>query len=152
VAVGGLSSVIDRFGGWEAIGEKITHPTPLVIVIMILVALAIYSLIGLVILPLRCWYQAYLLRYLISRTWFGRMQFVSGVTTGQMWGFIVLNWVILVFTLGIGWPWVLHRTARLIADQLWIYGEVDATAVAQALGQGPAIGEGLLDLFDTGIV
>ncbi|HEX2843370.1 YjgN family protein [Hyphomicrobium sp.] len=150
--IGGLSAVIDRFGGWEAIGDKIAHPTPLVIVIMILVALAVYSLIGLVILPLRCWYQAYLLRYLISRTWFGRMQFVSGVTTGQMWGFIVLNWIILVFTFGIGWPWVLHRTARLIADQLWIYGEVDALAVAQALGQGPAIGEGLLDLFDTGIV
>lgn len=152
VAVGGLSGVIDRLGGWETLSEKITHPTPLVIVIMFLVILVIYSLIGVVILPLRCWYQAYLLRYLISRTWFGRMQFVSGVTTGQMWGFIVLNWIILVFTLGVGWPWVLHRTARLIADQLWIYGEIDAPAVAQALGQGPAIGEGLLDLFDTGIV
>ncbi len=150
--VGGLSGVIDRLGGWETLMDKITHPTPLVILIMVLVALAFYSLIGLVILPLRCWYQAYLLRYLVSRTWFGRMQFVSGVTTGQMWGFLVLNWIILVFTLGFGWPWVLHRTARLIADQLWIYGEIDAAAVAQALGQGPAVGEGLLDLFDTGIV
>jgi uncharacterized membrane protein YjgN (DUF898 family) len=150
--IGGLSSVIDRFGGWEAIGDKIAHPTPLVILVMVLVALAIYTLIGVVILPLRCWYQAFLLRYVISRTWFGPVQFVSGVTTRQMWGFIVLNWLILLFTLGIGWPWVLHRTARLISDQLWIYGEVDAAAVAQAIGQGPALGEGLLDLFDAGIV
>ena len=152
--VGGLagSGLIDRLGGWEAIGEQITHPTPLVLLIMFVALLAIYSLIGIVILPLRCWYQAYLLRYLVSRTWFGRMQFVTGVTTGQMWGFLVLNWIILLFTLGFGWPWVLHRTARLVADQLWIYGEIDAAAVAQALGHGPAVGEGLLDLFDTGIL
>ncbi len=152
VAIGGMSSVVDRLGGWEVLLEKITHPTPLVILIMFLVALAIYTLIGLLILPLRCWYQAYLLRYLVSRTWFGRMQFVTGVTTGQMWGFIVVNWIILMFSLGFGWPWVLHRTARLITSQLWIYGEVDAAAVAQALEHGPTVGEGLLDIFDTGIV
>ncbi|HJQ55632.1 MAG TPA: DUF898 family protein [Vineibacter sp.] len=151
-AIGGFAGTIERFGGWEAIGDRLANPTPLVILILFLVALAIYSLIGLLILPLRCWYQAYLLRYLASRTWFGRMQFVTGVTTGQMWGFIVVNWIILLFTLGFGWPWVLHRTAHLVAEQLWIYGEVDAAAVAQALGAQPAIGEGLLDIFDTGIV
>jgi uncharacterized membrane protein YjgN (DUF898 family) len=152
LVIGGFAGTIDRFGGWEAISDHLAHPTPLVIVILFLVALAIYTLIGLLILPLRCWYQAYLLRYLASRTWFGHMQFVTGVTTAQMWGFIVVNWIILLFTLGFGWPWVLHRTARLVTEQLWIYGEVDAAAVAQALGAQPAIGEGLLDLFDTGIV
>jgi uncharacterized membrane protein YjgN (DUF898 family) len=152
--IGGLSGsgLVEQLGGWDRIRDRVTHPTPVVILILLLVALAIYSLIGLLILPLRCWYQAYLLRYLVSRTWFGRMQFVTGVTTGQMWGFLVVNWIIMVFTLGFGLPWVLHRTARLICDQLWIYGEVDAQLVAQALGQGPAVGEGLLDIFDTGIV
>jgi len=152
--IGGLagSGLVEQLGGWEAIRDHITHPTPLVLLIMFVALLAIYSLIGIVILPLRCWYQAYLLRYLVSRTWFGPMQFVTGVTTGQMWGFLVLNWIILLFTLGFGWPWVLHRTATLVADQLWIYGEIDAAAVAQALGHGPAVGEGLLDLFDTGIL
>ena len=44
----------------------------------------------------------------------------------------------------------MHRTAKLIADQVWIYGEVDALAVAQALGGDPSVGEGLLDMFDAG--
>ena len=67
------------------------------------------------ILPLRCWWQAYLLRYLVSRTRAGKVLFASAISTRQMWGFMVLNYLIVVLTLGLGWPWVMHRTLRLIA-------------------------------------
>ncbi len=139
-----------QFGPASDILEKLAHPTPLVVLILFGAVFALYTLIGIVILPVRCWWQAYSLRYMVSRAWFGPVQFATGVTTRQMWGFIALNWIILIFTLGIGGPWVMHRTAKLIASQVWIYGEIDALAVAQALGGGPSVGEGLLDMFDAG--
>ena len=46
----------------------------------------------------------------------------------------------------------LHRTLRLIADQLWLYGAPDGAAIGQPPARGPHFGEGLLDMFDvTGI-
>jgi len=107
-----------------------------------------YVLFGLIILPLRCWWQAYLLRYLVARTRAGRVLFASSLTTRQMWGFLVLNYLIVVLTLGLGWPWVMHRTLRLIAKELWIYGAPDGNAIAQPPDTGPRFGEGLLDMFD----
>ncbi|QQS13622.1 MAG: DUF898 family protein [Rhodospirillales bacterium] len=150
--IGGFADLIERLGGWEAIQERLAHPTPMTLIVIFLVAIALYAMIGVLILPLRCWYQAYSMRYVVSRAWHDRVYFGTGVTTWQMWGFIVFNWVILLFTLGFGWPWVLHRSAKLVASQFWIYGRIDTGAVAQAMAQGPAMGEGLLDLFDTGIV
>jgi hypothetical protein len=56
--------------------------------------------LGLLILPLRCWWQAYLLRYLVSRTRAGNVLFATAISTRQMWGFMVLNYLILLLTLG----------------------------------------------------
>ena len=100
------------------------------------------------ILPLRCWWQAYLLRYLVARTRAGNVLFASAISTRQMWGFMVLNYLIVVLTLGLGWPWVMHRTLRLIARELWIYGAPQGATIGQPLQRGPRFGEGLLDMFD----
>jgi len=103
---------------------------------------------SLLILPLRCWWQAYLFRYLVSHTRADNVLFATAITTWQMWGFLVLNYLIVVFTLGLGWPWVMHRTLRLISGQLWIYGAPDGGTIAQPPDRGPGFGEGLLDMFD----
>ena len=42
----------------------------------------------------------------------------------------------------------MHRTLRLIARELWIYGAPDGAAIAQPLQRAPRFGEGLLDMFD----
>ena len=118
-------------------------------VLLIVVAFfVIYTLFGLMILPLRCWWQAYLFRYLVARTRAGGVLFASAISTRQMWGFLVLNYLIVVATLGLGWPWVMHRTLRLIARVLWIYGAPDGTAIGQPPFRAPRFGEGLLDMFD----
>jgi uncharacterized membrane protein YjgN (DUF898 family) len=100
------------------------------------------------ILPLRCWWQAYLYRYLVSRTRAGQLLFASALSTRQMWGFLVLNYLIVMLTLGLGWPWVAHRSARLIAGQLWLYGTPDGATIRQPAERAPRFGEGLLDMFD----
>ncbi|HSI01586.1 MAG TPA: DUF898 family protein [Reyranella sp.] len=118
-------------------------------VLLIVAALFVgYLVFGLMILPLRCWWQAYLLRYLVARSRAGKVLFASAISTRQMWGFMVLNYLIVVLTLGLGWPWVMHRTLRLICRELWIYGAPDGAAIGQPPDRGPRFGEGLLDMFD----
>lgn len=118
-------------------------------VLLIVIALvAFYTLFGLLILPLRCWWLAYLIRYLVARTRAGKVLFATALTTGHMWGFLVLNYLIVLLTLGLGWPWVIHRTLRLIANELWLYGAPDGAAIGQPADRGPNFGEGLLDMFD----
>lgn len=151
LVIGGVSSSVGSLS-FQQMMERLAHPTPMVLLIFFLVLFGFYTLVGVMILPVRCWWMAYSIRYMVSRAWFDRLQFVSGVTTWQIWGFLVLNYAILLFTLGLGGPWVMHRTARLISQELWIYGEIDPAAVAQALGGDTGVGEGLLDVFDVGSV
>jgi uncharacterized membrane protein YjgN (DUF898 family) len=112
------------------------------------IAVGAYVVFGLLILPLRCWWQAYLFRYLVSHSRAGNVLFATAISTRQMWGFLVLNYLIVVLTLGLGWPWVMHRTLRLIAAELWLYGAPDGASVRQPAGGVPGYGEGLLDMFD----
>jgi uncharacterized membrane protein YjgN (DUF898 family) len=111
-------------------------------------AIGAYLLLGIMILPLRCWWRAYLYRYLVSHSRAGKVLFATGLTTRQMWGFLVLNYLIVVLTLGLGWPWVMHRTLRLISSELWLYGAPDGAAIGQPPDRGPRFREGLLDMFD----
>ena len=124
------------------------HPSLHTVVVVLLVAFAAYLLFGLLILPLRCWWQAYLLRYLVTHSRAGNVLFATAISTWQMWGFLVLNYLIVLLTLGIGWPWVMHRTMKLIAGQLWIYGAPQGSEIRQPADRGPGYGEGLLDMFD----
>lgn len=146
--VGGLGSELGV--SLDNIPELFTKPGPRTVLMAALFAIGAYVVFGLLILPLRCWWQAHLFRYLVSRTRAGQVLFASAITTRQMWGFMVLNYLIVVLTLGLGWPWVVHRTLRLIASELWIYGAPDGATIAQPLDRGPGFGEGLLDMFDVG--
>lgn len=124
------------------------HPSLHTVVVLLLVAFGAYLLFGLLILPLRCWWQAYLMRYLVTHSRAGNVLFATAISTWQMWGFLVLNYLIVLLTLGIGWPWVMHRTMKLIAGQLWIYGAPQGSEIRQPADHGPGYGEGLLDMFD----
>jgi uncharacterized membrane protein YjgN (DUF898 family) len=128
--------------------ELFTNFSLRTVLLLVVGFFVVYTLFGLMILPLRCWWQAYLLRYLVARTRAGSVLFASAISTRQMWGFMVLNYLIVVVTLGLGWPWVMHRTLRLICTQLWIYGAPDGASIAQPPDRGPRFGEGLLDMFD----
>jgi uncharacterized membrane protein YjgN (DUF898 family) len=145
-AIGGLTT------GYGVSGKDVANlfaKPSLETVLVILVALVVaYTLFGLLILPLRCWWLAYLFRYLVARTRAGKVLFATALTTGHMWGFLVLNYLIVMLTLGLGWPWVMHRTLRLIANELWLYGAPDGASIQQPASRGPRFGEGLLDMFD----
>jgi uncharacterized membrane protein YjgN (DUF898 family) len=150
----GIAAAVVFLGGMQLgiTGEEIEKlaaaPGLRAVLLLVAAAFVLYIVFGLMILPLRCWWQAYLLRYLVTRTRAGNVLFASAISTRQMWGFMVLNYLIVVLTLGLGWPWVMHRTLRLITRELWIYGAPDGAAIGQPLQHGPRFGEGLLDMFD----
>lgn len=149
-AIGGTVSELGI--STDDIGDLLAHPDARTILIIVAIALGAYILFGLLILPLRCWWQAYLFRYLVTHTRAGNVLFATAISTRQMWGFLVLNYLIVLLTLGLGWPWVMHRTLRLIARELWIYGAPDGAMIGQPTDRGPGFGEGLLDMFDvTGV-
>lgn len=125
-----------------------TKPSLRTVALILALAFGAYILFGLLILPLRCWWQAYLLRYLVTHSRAGNVLFATAITTRQMWGFLVVNYLLVLLTLGIGWPWVMHRTMKLIADQLWVYGAPAGASIGQPPHHGPGYGEGLLDMFD----
>lgn len=118
------------------------------VLLILAFAFGAYIVFGLLILPLRCWWQAYLMRYLVTHSRAGNVLFTTAISTRQMWGFLVLNYLIVLLTLGIGWPWVMHRTMKLISSQLWIYGAPEGREIRQSADRGPGYGEGLLDMFD----
>ena len=138
----------ETVGSFDDLLALFSQPSMRTLLLAALAAFGLYVLFGLLVLPLRCWWQAYLLRYLVSRTRAGKVLFASSISTRQMWGFMVLNYLIVVVTLGLGWPWVIHRTLKLIASELWIYGAPDGASIGQSLELGPRYGEGLLDMFD----
>ena len=153
VAIGIVATAVIAGGVGFGVTEKeftelFTSFSLRTVLLLIVVFFAVYTLFGLMILPLRCWWQAYLLRYLVARTRAGNVLFASAIGTRQMWGFLVLNYLIVVMTLGLGWPWVMHRTLRLICRELWIYGAPEGTQIAQPPDRIPRFGEGLLDIFD----
>jgi uncharacterized membrane protein YjgN (DUF898 family) len=128
--------------------KLLTAPSARTVLVVAAIAIGAYLLFSLLILPLRCWWQAYWFRYLVSHSRAGNVLFATAITTRQMWGFLVLNYLIVLLTLGLGWPWVMHRTLRLIAGELWLYGAPDGASVRQPTYRGAAYGEGLLDMFD----
>lgn len=144
-----IGGTIESLGfTFEDLQKLFSHPSLRTVVVVLAIGFAAYLLFGLLILPLRCWWQAYLMRYLVTRSRAGNVLFATALSTRQMWGFLVLNYLIVLLTLGIGWPWVMHRTMKLIAGQLWIYGAPLGGDIRQPTDLGPTYGEGLLDLFD----
>ena len=144
IGIGGARFGVDL----DKLHTLFAKPGLYTILAIVIAVLVLYTLFGLLILPVRCWWQAYLFRYLVARTRAGGVLFATALSTRHMWGFMVVNYLILLLTLGLGWPWVMHRTLRLIADQLWIYGTPDGASIRQPADRGPSYGEGLLDMFD----
>ena len=95
-------------------------------------------------------YRALLARHIMGRTTLGPLRFGSSVTGLGLLGLSVGNALILVFTLGLGYPIVLHRDARFLARTLWVQGTLDPAMLGQAAGPAPRFGEGMYQYLDGG--
>lgn len=95
-----------------------------------------------------CWYVAVFERHVVGNTALGTMRLASSMTGGGLLGLVVGNLLIALFTLGLGYPVLLHRNMRYLSRTLWVEGGLDADALTQASSAGPRFGEGMFQQLD----
>jgi uncharacterized membrane protein YjgN (DUF898 family) len=78
--------------------------------------------------------------------------FISTLTPGQIFETSLINLLLVIFTLGIGFPWAVMRQMRLIFDNIELQGAFNADAVIQTEGDySDATGDDLLSMLDIGL-
>lgn len=98
------------------------------------------------------WYKAAEIKFLVGATRFQDVTLSLDVSGGRLLGFVLLNGIIFILTLGLGGPLVQYRTAGFIAANLGLEGQPQLAAIAQSPWAGPGIGEGLAEAFGMGSV
>jgi uncharacterized membrane protein YjgN (DUF898 family) len=77
------------------------------------------------------------------------LQLESSITTGRLFRFYLVNMLLLVCTLGLAWPWIKVRSARLMAGttQAQLTGNLDEYVSLQQNRQS-ALGDEIGEAFD----
>ncbi len=91
----------------------------------------------------RLWYKAALIRHNFQATQIDHLRFDFDITGGKLLGFYLVNLLIVVCTLGIGMPYVMQRSIKLVADNLTIIGDINTSKVLQSNEELAGSGEGL---------
>ncbi len=92
------------------------------------------------------------LRPLPAYTRAGNATFKLNATAGSLISLVIVNLLILIFTLGIGRPFMQQRLIRYMCDRLEVVGTIDVHRIAQSQAALDRTGEGLADAFDLGVV
>ena len=116
------------------------------------VATMISSVGGIVVVCLYLYYSAFEYRYIVSHIKFENVGFSVDMKVRQLFGLYVVNGLLLLFTLGIAFPWVIVRILNFIAAKLEIHGEPDFEKISQNTEEMPKYGEGLAEAFDIGAI
>ena len=98
----------------------------------------------------RFWYRARLARMHMSCFRLNGLLFESTITGWGLLKLKLLNFLILIFTLGIGYPIVLKRNVRFFAKNILIIGNIQAFETEQAQGTPPKTGTGISHWLDVG--
>lgn len=103
------------------------------------------------------WWQADIFRYYIDnlRLVQGERSFRlrSTATGGNFAGLLIVNALIFIFTLGIGYAWVQTRTVQFLLSHVEIEGDVELSELAQTEEEyRNATGEDMADMLDLSII
>ncbi|MCC3862405.1 YjgN family protein [Pseudemcibacter aquimaris] len=134
VIVGGIGSMlVDAF---------VSQNIPMIITGYLIIFVAMSVVLA--------WFQTAMYNTLISSVTFegAKLNFEMDVMKYIL--FSLKNTLILIFTLGLGAPFVMQRWVRLFCEELSIHGQIDFSNISQSPEQGPEFGEGLVEAFDIG--
>ncbi len=145
VAIGGSIGLEKLFGG------EGSTTTPETYAVLAGFAIVGFLLLTALIVPM-LWslYIARELRTFADYTRFDGAQFNLDASAGSIIWLSVVNIFILIFTLGIGWPYINQRTVRFVIDRLSLEGLIDVDRIRQSQVPLDKRGEGLADAFDVG--
>jgi uncharacterized membrane protein YjgN (DUF898 family) len=96
-------------------------------------------------------YFARALKYVTNNTSFRNVTLAARFTTWDYMRLLLGNVFVLLFTLGLGTPFVAHRLTRFMCRYLYLQGAEDLESLSQSQGRRQAKGgEGLVQLLDSG--
>lgn len=79
----------------------------------------------------------------------GKLTLKNKATGGQFAGFIIINLLLFVVTLGLAYPWIVCRTMEFIFSNVEIAGDINTKTIAQTESDyRDATGEDLTDILD----
>lgn len=100
----------------------------------------------------RIWYRAALMRAKMQGLKAGPIRFEFDVGNWEMAKFTYGNLFLLIFTLGLGYPLILHRKMAFLSAHTVVVGPLDSMAIQQAAENASSgFGEGLATVLDTDI-
>jgi uncharacterized membrane protein YjgN (DUF898 family) len=97
------------------------------------------------------WFTADLKRYLWSHSHIGGATFHFPITGKAYMNLKVGNFFIILFTLGLGYPWVVIRNRKFVADNMTLVGNIELNRIVQEMEDSGAFGEEALDALDVPI-
>ena len=118
----------------------------------LLMSMTVYGGSSLLFLCLFLWYQGNELRHFINHTSLGPLRIICKMTGGQYVRLFLANLLTVIFTLGLGMPWVYMRYLRFMEAHLRVEGTLDFASIEQSDLERPLVGEGLVDAFDVGAI
>jgi uncharacterized membrane protein YjgN (DUF898 family) len=137
-----LSSVFDPAAATESVEEMASY---------IGLAIGVLFLLSMLIIPM-LWavYSAKEMRTFATYTRFDGVPFTLNATAGSIIRLTVINLLLIIFTLGIAWPFVQQRVVKFVVDRLKLEGLIDIDRIRQSSAKMDSRGEGLADAFDVG--
>jgi len=97
-----------------------------------------------------CAYSAAFWRHLLAHTKAGAIQFGSHVAARDVFVLIGGNFLILLATLGLGYPIIIQRNVRFFTGNLLASGTPDPATLRQSDRPVPSLGEGMFQQLDAG--
>ena len=94
-----------------------------------------------------CAYKAALVRNIANTLTYGPVRFRAEVTFGDVFRLRIPNLLLLAFTLGLAYPYVVMRTTRFIARHVEFHGDIRTAAIGQTEVGTTRYGEGLMEFF-----
>lgn len=99
-----------------------------------------------------CWYKAALVRNIARTLAFENVTFRADITGWELFNLRVPNFLLLTFTLGFAYPYVVLRTARFVVRHVEFHGDIETTAIRQNNIDAPWYGEGLMEFLGVGMI
>lgn len=103
------------------------------------------------------WWQRNMFAYFVNHTELmhddKKVNLQSTATAGGFFELTIINVLILFFTLGLGFPWIITRNLRFVTNNIAISGDLSFEELQQQqTDYSNATGEDLSDFFDFGFV
>tara|TARA_R110002110_G_scaffold121431_1_gene297155 strand:- start:13367 stop:14629 length:1263 start_codon:yes stop_codon:yes gene_type:complete len=126
----------------EQLAQMQNQPIVVVIAFVIYVGFLLYAFF------IHCIYKAAINRALYNHLTLGDIRFQTSMTGKQLFGFYFVNLLILICTLGLGYPFIMHRKQKFFQRHVKVIGDLENTNISQASGKKYKTGEGLFAFLD----